>query len=94
MTETQASGQGMMVVPDEAPTPLSDVVAVEPQERASEQEGPQEVKPRVSLKRKITSSDLVRAQFEALEIKKENLLLKKEKLKLEIELLKWKLEQK
>lgn len=80
------------MVPDEAATATADLeITVEPQERATEQEGQQEVKPRVSKKRKITSNDLVKAQFEAIEMKKENLLLMKEKLKLEIELLKRKL---
>ena len=64
-----------------------------PQGSTNKQEGPQEILPRSSKKRKITSSDLLKLQYEALEIKKENLLLKKQKLELEIKLLKMQLPQ-
>ena len=82
-----------LAAPAEAATATSSLeTAVEPQETATGQEGPQ-VKPQASVKCKITSSDLVKLQYEALEIKKENLILKKEKLQLEIELLKRQLAQ-
>ena len=63
-----------LAAPDEAATATSSLeTAVEPQERATGQEGPQ-VKPQASVKCKITSSDHVKSQYEALELKKENII--------------------